>query len=101
LTKGDWKLFRAFAVRTVYERDDVIVREGSESRGIMVLESGWVRVEQSRDGLTTTLAYDRRIPVRGPAVSFFQFSSVSRDPHVAGGCEARWIRRNRAMTALP
>lgn len=56
LTEGDWALLRAHGSEIRCERDAVIVREGSEARGVMLLRSGVARVEQDRGGMTITLA---------------------------------------------
>jgi CRP-like cAMP-binding protein len=55
LTEGDWKLLRARAVEIRCERDELVVREGAEPRGIMLLESGSARVEQGQEGMRVTL----------------------------------------------
>src|SRR4051812_14184953 len=56
LTEADWKALRAHAREIHYKRDDVIVREGAESRGVGIIKSGSARVQQVHEGVTITIA---------------------------------------------
>ncbi|NUP05424.1 MAG: cyclic nucleotide-binding domain-containing protein [Polyangiaceae bacterium] len=57
LTEADWAALRAHSREIQFVRDAVIVREASESPGVMVIRKGSARVEQRRDTVTMTLAH--------------------------------------------
>ncbi len=56
LTEADWQALRARKVALRFERDQVIVRQGDGSRGVMILARGSARVAQDREGVAITLA---------------------------------------------
>ena len=51
LTDRDWQELHAHRREIRYGRDEVVVREGVETPGVMILKSGSLRVEQELPAL--------------------------------------------------